>query len=418
MKDTIIYSTPRRIWGAFGVIGLLSLLLLVFPGLLNTAFALTYPIVDTGQNKCYDEWGRSISCRGTGQDGEFKGNQPSYRDNGDGTITDLTTGLMWQRTPGKKVTYEQAGAGASKCRVAGYSDWRLPTTKELYSLILFSGKTGRSARDSKPYLDDRYFDFLYGDVTGERFIDSQYAADTRYVGRTMHGNPTMFGVNFADGRIKGYGYNAHGPRGAKKFYVMYVRGGENYGVNDFVDNGDGTVTDKAAGLMWMQVDSGTLKAGQNRDGRMNWVQALEWANNLEYAGHSDWRLPNAKELQSIVDYTRAPAVTGSAAIDPVFTATPVKDPEGKTNYANYWTGTTHLDGRRQGDRAVYVAFGEAQGYMRDRRTRKLVLLDVHGAGAQRSDKKTGDPSKFPKGLGPQGDVQTIYNMVRLVREAK
>ena len=42
-------------------------------------------------------------------------------------------------------------------------------------------------------------------------------------------------------------------------------------------------------------------------------------------------------------------------------------------------------------------------------------LDVHGAGAQRSDPKVGDPADYPTGHGPQGDAIRIYNMVRLVR---
>ncbi|MCK7477912.1 MAG: DUF1566 domain-containing protein [Candidatus Moduliflexus flocculans] len=52
---------------------------------------------------------------------------------------------------------------------------------------------------------------------------------------------------------------------------------------------------------------------------LNWQEALAWvqAKNAEnYLGHDDWRLPNAKELQSIVDYTRSPDTTSSAAIDP------------------------------------------------------------------------------------------------------
>ena len=44
-----------------------------------------------------------------------------------------------------------------------------------------------------------------------------------------------------------------------------------------------------------------------------------------------------------------------------------------------------------------------------------VLMDVHGAGAQRSDPKQGDPENYPHGFGPQGDVIRIYNFVRLVR---
>ena len=67
--------------------------------------------------------------------------------------------------------------------------------------------------------------------------------------------------------------------------------------------------DKATGLMWAKADSGKT---------MNWRKALKWAEDLDYAGYTDWRLPNAKELQSIVDYTRCPDVTDSAAIDPIF----------------------------------------------------------------------------------------------------
>ena len=59
--------------------------------------------------------------------------------------------------------------------------------------------------------------------------------------------------------------------------------------------------------------------------------------------------------------------------------------------------------------AVYIAFGKAQGKMNG------VLYDVHGAGAQRSDPKTGDPNEFSQGHGPQGDCVRIYNYLRLVR---
>ena len=45
------------------------------------------------------------------------------------------------------------------------------------------------------------------------------------------------------------------------------------------------------------------------------------------------------------------------------------------------------------------------------------FVDVHGAGAQRSDPKAGDPAMFPHGRGPQGDVIRFYNFVRCVRDA-
>ena len=389
----------------------------------SLCLAQDYPIVDTGQERCYDNR-REIKYPKAGepffgQDAQYRSNQPAYRDKGDGTITDLVTGLTWQKDPGPKKTFEEAVAGASACRVGGYDDWRLPSIKELYSLILFSGEDidpqSTDTSDLKPFIDADYFGFVYGDpAKGERVIDSQMATSTKYVSTTMRGNETMFGVNFADGRIKGYGTGANRPgRPPKGFYVFYVRGNTEYGKNQFHDNGDGTITDRATGLTWTKLDSGHLKAGENQDGKLNWEQALRWAEDLQYAGHSDWRLPNIKELQSIVDYTRSPDTTESAAIDPIFSVTPIRDALGEVNYPFYWSSTTH---KRMGggEAAAYVAFGRSQGWMPGFRG-QYDLLDVHGAGSQRSDPKAGDPSQFPRGRGPQGDVIDIYNMVRPVR---
>jgi hypothetical protein len=382
-----------------------------------------YPIVDTGQQRCYNnteeieypEPGEPFY----GQDAQYRGLQPSYRDNGDGTVTDLVTGLMWQKKPGEKMTLREALSGASTCRLAGYDDWRLPTIKELYSLILFSGtdpapgtlQTG----NQRPFLDDDHFAFRYGDpAAGERIIDAQFATRTRYVSTTMRGDATMFGVNFADGRIKGYPIVDPRNRQEKTFFVRYVRGNPDYGKNDFSDNRDGTVTDRATGLTWAKVDSGHLKAGPSGDGRLNWQQALAWVEQLRYAGHDDWRLPNVKELQSIVDYSRSPDTTGSAAIDPVFEVSTITNEAGRRNFPFYWSSTTHA-GLHRASAAAYVAFGESLGWMRSPRGGDARLLDVHGAGSQRSDPKSGDPAQFPQGRGPQGDVIRIFNFVRPVR---
>jgi hypothetical protein len=393
---------------------------LLLPAVLLVATTLhagPYRVVDTGQVRCYDAKAEIVYPKATkpffGQDAQYAGHAPRYRDNRDGTITDLVTGLIWQKDPGEKKTLAAAIAQASKCRLGKKTDWRMPTIKELYSLILFSG-TDPDPRSSgtagqKPFIDTKYFAFSYGDpAKGERVIDSQFASATKYQSTTMRGDETVFGVNFADGRIKGYGLKHPRTGGEKTFYVLYVRGNEKYGKNDFQDNGDGTVTDRATGLTWMKVDSGHLKAGA-----MNWEKALAWAEGLTWAGKSDWRLPNAKELQSIVDYSRCPDVTKSAAIDPVFEVTKIENEAGKPDYPNYWTGTTHAS-LRGGETAVYFAFGRSLGYMRD------AWLDVHGAGSQRSDPKSGDASRFPKGRGPQGDAIRIENHVRCVRggEAK
>jgi len=374
-----------------------ALILLSTNCLFAAGTTLPYTIVDTGQDKCYDSRGEMDPPKYGqpfyGQDAQFKGKQPSYKDNGDGTVSDLNTGLMWVKARGPMVTWEDAMAGAAKCKVGGHSDWRMPTIKELYSLINFMGGCQGTVQNSKPYLDTKYFDFVYGDESqGYRIIDCQDWSATEYIAKTMNGNPTVFGVNFADGRIKGYPKESRGPQGSRKkvLYARYVRGNPAYGKNDFKDNGDGTITDKATGLMWSKADSGT---------GMNWESALAWVqkkNAEKYLGHNDWRLPNAKELQGIVDYTRIPA------INPVFQITKLEDGE----YPFFWTGTSHLEGPpdRQGKAAVYISFGRALGWMQFPPGRgQRQLMDVHGAGAQRSDPKEGNPAEFPYGRGPQGD---------------
>lgn len=386
---------------------------------IETTTDLTFAIVDTNQSQCYDDQD-AISSPAAGQafygqDAQYDGHQPQYVDNGDGTITDQVTGLMWQQTSdtnqdgvidaSDKMSYEDALAMAEDCTYAGYSDWRVPTIKELYSLILFSGvdPSGYEEEDTSgliPFIDTNYFEFAYGDTSAnERIIDSQYVTTTLYNSTTMLGDETLFGVNFADGRIKGYGLELFGRD--KTFCVLLVRGNEDYGINNYVDNNDGTISDLATGLMWMQDDNGE---------GLNWEEALAYAESAEVAGYSDWRLPNAKELQSILDYSRSPDITDSAAIDALFNCSEITNEAGAKDYPLYWSSTTHSNWSDVGGAyGCYVAFGRAMGYMEGQ------WLDVHGAGAQRSDPKSGDATDYPEGSGPQGDCIRIYNHVRLVR---
>lgn len=126
------------------------------------------------------------------------------------------------------MTYVDALMNAKRCRVGGHTDWRLPTIKELYSLVHFNGvdpdPRSTQTRNLTPFIDAGVFEFQYGDPKkGERIIDSQFATSTLYVSTTMEGNKTMFGVNFADGRIKGYPVESR--RGEKTFYVFSLVSG-------------------------------------------------------------------------------------------------------------------------------------------------------------------------------------------------
>ena len=384
----------------------------------STVPAGSYAIVDTGQDTCHDDTttiaAPTPGAAFYGQDAQYAGNQPSYTASGDGlTVYDNNTGLTWQQSPDTdgngsidaddKLTWAELQPYPSTLNVsnyAGHSDWRLPTIKELYSLIDFRGTDpppeGSSTAGLVPFIDTNAFAFAYGDTgAGERIIDSQWASDTLYV---ADGN-TLFGVNFADGRIKGYGLTLMGQD--KTFFAICCRGNTSYGINQFVDNGDGTITDHAAGLMWQQADS--------PDG-MNWEDALAYAEGLELGGYRDWRLPNAKELQSILDYTRSPDTTSSAAIDPLFSCSIITNLDAQTDYPFYWSSTTHLSSTGSGSRGAYVAFGRGLGEIDG------AITDIHGAGCQRSDPKDGDPNDYPQsGQGPQGDVQRVFNHVRCVR---
>lgn len=240
---------------------------------------ISYPIVDTGQVTCFNTTDQ-ITCPQSGgdffgQDAQYTGIKPAYQLSSDGlTVNDTNTGLIWQRSPdtngdssitmADKLTWTQAQAHPATLNAAkygGYSDWRLPTIKEQYSLMDFrgtdpSGETGTDTSGLTPFIDTDYFSFTYGQTSaGERIIDSQYASSNLYSGKGMNGGQLLFGVNFADGRIKGYGLTLRNTD--KTFFVTCVRGNPDYGKNSFLANGNGTITDRATGLIWSQSDSAT-----------------------------------------------------------------------------------------------------------------------------------------------------------------
>ena len=122
---------------------------------------------------------------------------------------------------------------------------------------------------------------------------------------------------------------------AQSFAVRLVSGvSAAVGTGRFKDNGDDTVTDLASGLMWKKCSegqSGESCAGSHR--RMTWGDAMQQiadANTGDgFAGYHDWRLPNVKELRSLVDEgSFEPAI----AIE-YFPRTPSE---------NYWSSTPFL----------------------------------------------------------------------------
>ena len=95
----------------------------------------------TGQTLCFDSSGNTINCTSSsfpGQDGFYQAGCPvadRYVDNGDGTVTDTCTGLMWQNTaPPETYDWQQSLMYCDDLVLGGHSDWRLPNVRELLSI--------------------------------------------------------------------------------------------------------------------------------------------------------------------------------------------------------------------------------------------------------------------------------------------
>ncbi|MBT4815363.1 MAG: DUF1566 domain-containing protein [Lentisphaerae bacterium] len=210
-----------------------------------------------------------------GEDSDYTINPPAFRDNGDATVTDRVTGLTWQKADGGEMTWTKASEYAEGLVLGGQDDWRLPSAQELFSLM----DHGRH----EPALDTEVF----GRSSAQYWWTSEPRADDR--GRIWVAN-------------SGGGIGPHpasetlSAGGDKRFHVRCVRGlWSRESAADLVDNGDGTTTDRRTGLVWQQ----TGKSGST------WEDALDYAENLTLADRDDWRLPNIKELFSLVDVSQS-----------------------------------------------------------------------------------------------------------------
>jgi hypothetical protein len=158
-RDVMLSTQPPRLTAKFLMYAsfLVVALLATLPGLP----LLAYTLPDTGQTKCYDNT-KEIPCPQPGeafygQDAQYQGPPMAYRDNGDGTVTDLNTGLMWQQGDGQNGTdyppgyrtWQQAVDYCAGLDLANHSDWRLPSVEELTSLT----SIGRF----DPSIDTQYF---------------------------------------------------------------------------------------------------------------------------------------------------------------------------------------------------------------------------------------------------------------------
>lgn len=340
---------------------------------------LTYVVVDTMESECYNIEGEVVDCGSDllGQDAEYMTTEASYEfyDADETIVLDNNTGLIWERAQSStQYVFNDAAGYCAAQTTGGYNEWRLPTIKELYSLADFDGDLNNSI----PYIDTRYFDFQYASMKFATQFWSSNVYNVNVVAGALDDDNSYVaahGFNFADGHIKAYGTEDNHPG----LYIRCVMGDEDvYGVNNYALNEEKTiVTDNATGLMWQQADDGYT---------YEWSDALDYCESMTLGGYDDWRLPDNKELQSIVEYSK----TEVPAIDTDFFDSTFNSSYGGGDFAGdygwYWTSTTLKDFPLN---ASYIAFGRAYSTTSDDLTDISSYHDWHGAGAQRSDPKNG-----------------------------
>jgi formylglycine-generating enzyme required for sulfatase activity len=290
-----------------------------------------------------------------GEDSDYLVNPPSYAINGDGTVTDNVTGLMWQHVDGGEMTFDMAVIYCDSMTLGDHTDWRLPTGHELFGLV--------SLDRLNPALDTSSFTKTGAEYwwSGDRRVD-----DT-----------TRIWVVNAGGGIGPHPMNETlSAGGSKLFHVRAVRQANAASTVQvrFQDNGDSTVTDRTTGLMWQKFQSPTMMA---------WEDALRYGESLSMGGYSDWRVPNIKEIQSLNDASRS-----NPSVDQTFFPAVVT--------GKYWSSTTQFNAST---RAWYIDF--AYGITTyELKTISLNLLCVRGGV---SSEDTVSEALLPGGEFDMGD---------------
>lgn len=217
-----------------------------------------------------------------GEDADYAINAQSFTDNGNGTITDNMTGLMWQKVDNGESTWDYAVTNAASVSTGGYTDWRLPTPSELFSI--FNHNNGNPVA-----LNTTYFPTNSAGAAEYWWTSDAYGASATSVWCANAGG----GLG---GKPKSETLSAGG---SFRYHARYVRGAKANNGHNYLRNCDGTVTDLDTGLMWTEVPGAAT----------TWDAALTYAEGLALGGYTDWRLPNVKELQTLTDYTLTTATS-------------------------------------------------------------------------------------------------------------
>lgn len=288
--------------------------LLIFATTLSFAQSVTKTmklLPDTGQTTSYTTT--------FGEDNDYNINPQMFTNNANGTITDEVTSLMWQQVDGGEMTIENAIIYADNLVLGGYSDWRLPSPKESFSIL--------NLQNINPAINTTYFTNTNADYW---WTNTYQAGDNTKVWCTNAGG----GIG---NKPKSETISAGG---IKKFHARAVRDITTPTViaNHFTDNSDGTITDNLTQLIWQKAPNVTA---------VTWENAIAYAEGLSLANATDWRLPNVKELQSLNDESLSnPSVNqtffGSIGVKNYWSSTSVQNQPTNAAFWNTQFGITTL----------------------------------------------------------------------------
>lgn len=267
---------------------------------------------------------------------------PRFTDDGDGTVTDNLTGLMWLKnancintsyasfdndgTAGDGlVTWQHAldfvagiNAGTYPNCGSGHANWRLPNRKELRSLINYGQSTNATWLNNQG---------LTNVQAGQYWSSGTYVASTAsawdFIMDIGHMSASPKASNYYVWPVRS-GLSFAAPAGVPKTgqttsYDANTAKADDGGLQKgiawpnqrFTDNDDGTVTDNLTGLIWARDGSTPAFTGSSTcsGGTKGWQNALDYVACLKtnnYIGYNDWRMPNVNELESLIhaEYTK------------------------------------------------------------------------------------------------------------------
>ena len=334
-----------------------------------------------------------VICVRGGNNSKFGESDPSrFTDNGDGTVTDSATGLMWQKDSNPRMGPKEAEVFCSNLSIGGYTDWRLPNIKELNTILnldvsssswLFPQFTVPENEKMLHFSSNGIFENHFAWVT-----NFTMGYDGYYGGR---GAPLLSrAVRYADAEPL--------PKTKKQFCVMHT--GQ---TRAFDLKGREVEKDRIWGLdaqrVWtvpkfekvesgkavLEVNTGLLWDNAHEDVCLNWKEAHEYVralNDMHYLGKTGWRLPGREELRTLAVYNDAQPATDTTVFAGSHADLYWSGTADKTDndiawgiYFGYGCSTPYPKTRRAFVRAVCAEDGSADPFTKPSKERFIVNSD-------------------------------------------